>query len=44
MTLFALIVILAYLVAIGDGAIRLGRFLKGVERDAQQTIKNRKRC
>ena len=43
MTLFALIVILAYLVAIGDGAIRLGRFLKGVEDDAQQTIKNRKR-
>jgi hypothetical protein len=44
MTLFTLIVVLAYLVALVDGAARLGRFLKGVERDAEQTIKNRKRC
>ena len=44
MTLFILIVVLAYLVALYDGAIRLGRFLKGVERDAEQTFINRKRC
>lgn len=41
MTLFALIVILAYLVAIIDGAIKVGGFLKGVERDAKQCLKNR---
>jgi hypothetical protein len=42
MTLFILIVVLAYLVAIGDGAIRLGRFLKGVERDARKCFKNKR--
>jgi hypothetical protein len=41
MTLFILIVVLAYLVAIGDGAIRFGRFLKGVERDAQECFKRK---
>lgn len=41
MTLFALIVILAYLVAIIDGAIKVGRFIKGVERDARKCLKNK---
>lgn len=41
MALFALIVILAYLVALYDGAARLGRFLKGVERDARKCFKRK---
>lgn len=41
MTFFALILILAYLVAIIDGAIRIGRFLKGVDRDAQKCFKRK---
>ena len=43
MTLFALIVVLAYLVALYDGAARLGRFLKGVERDAETIIKRQRK-
>ncbi len=40
MTLFILIVVLAYLVALIDGAARLGRFLKGVEREMQGNVLN----
>ena len=41
MILFILIVVLAYLVALYDGAARFGRFLKGVERDARKCFKNK---
>lgn len=44
MTIFILIVVLAYLVALIDGAAGLGRFLKRVERDARECFKNRKKC
>jgi hypothetical protein len=44
MTLFILIIILAYLVAIIDCGIRIGKFLEEIERDARQIFKKHKRC
>jgi hypothetical protein len=41
MTLFTLIVIFAYLGAIVDGALRLGRFMKEVEDDAMKSLKKK---
>jgi len=43
MTLFIIIVVLAYLVALYDGATRLCKFLQEVDEDAQTIIKNRRK-